>query len=218
MTFRTARTVLRAYGGMLVLMLVLLTTFVIGYLGIAPTPRVSVTWETQGGYLPASTSDGAELALVYIGSSTCSYANSEELPALLETVRELLRERAQKAGRSFATIGVSKDLDVEAGIKHLQKYGHFDEIMTGRGWLNIGLLKYVYEGFPGKAATPQVLVVDRRKVRTAGSAIQDEVLVLRKVGADEIAAWASLGTPLPPLRPAKPDDRSTRLTVTREHF
>ena len=204
MTFRIARTALRIYVGVVVLV----TTFVIGYMGIVPTPSVSVTWETRAGYVPASTKEGAELAMVYIGSSKCGYANSEELPALLETVRELIRARAQKVGRSFVTIGVSKDLDVEAGIRHLRKYWHFDEIMTGRGWLNIGILKYVYEGFPGIAATPQVLVIDRRKDRTAGSAIRDEVLVLRKAGSDEIAAWASLGAPLPPLRPAKTDDRS----------
>ena len=150
MTFRITRTVLRIYAGGVVLV----TTFVIGYMGIVPTPSVSVTWETRAGYLPASITDGAELAMVYIGSSKCGYANSEELPALLETVRELLLARSQKAGRSFATIGVSKDLDVEAGIRHLRKYGHFDEIMTGRGWLNIGLLKYVYEGFPGYSSNP----------------------------------------------------------------
>lgn len=118
-------------------------------------------------------------------------------------------------------IRLFKDLDVEAGIKHLQKYGHFDEIMTGRGWLNIRLLKYVHEGFPGKAATPQILVVDRRKVRTAGSAIQDEILVLRKVGADEIAAWASLGTPLPTPqagqagRPLNKTDCHQRILLTQ---
>lgn len=75
--------------------------------------------------------------------------------------------------------------------------------MTGRSWLNEGMLKYVWDELPGKAATPQILIVDRSvKVRSAENPVyglHSERLVVRKVGMKEIRQWYELGTPLPDL-------------------
>lgn len=74
-------------------------------------------------------------------------------------------------------------------------------IMTGRSWLNEGILKYIWNDIPGAAATPQILVVERQVDGLKPEGIRnyrllDEKLIARKVGAKEIQQWFELGAPL----------------------
>ncbi|HEX2191218.1 MAG TPA: hypothetical protein VHG51_20075 [Longimicrobiaceae bacterium] len=149
--------------------------------------------------------EGRELAMVYIGSAACGPSNREDLPGMIEELKLRLSGRAAGSGRSFAAVGIARDWDVREGIAHLEKFGEFDEVATGRSWLNLGTLKYVWEDLPGVAATPQVLVVDR-SVGEQGPGregtqytVRDEVLIARKVGTDEIGEWLARGAPLPDL-------------------
>lgn len=117
---------------------------------------------------------------------------------------------------AFATVGVARDWSVEAGIKHLDKFGGFDEITAGRNWLNLGVLRYVWNEVPGKAATPQVLVVDRR-VETSEEKGSYELhkpkLLMRKVGTREIRRWLKQDAPLPMSEPSSDTQRQS--TVER---
>lgn len=183
--------------------------------GAVPAPEVSFRWraDPEGGYVPAFRAPpGRELAMVFIGSSRCAASNRESLPPAVERLKLLLRDRAAQSGRSFTTLGVARDWDVEAGLAHLRRFGRFDEVSAGRNWLNGGVLHYVWDDLPGQAATPQVVVVERRLVdrRTSEAAdgvVQDERLVTRLVGWKEIERWARRGAPLqlPPVpAPADP--------------
>jgi hypothetical protein len=105
---------------------------------------------------------------------------------------------------NFSVHGISKDSFISNGIFHLKKFGPFDEISTGNGWNNSGILKYVYGDIPGKAATPQILVVKRtynivsfnnEKPNFAG--IKNESQITRKIGLDEIYDWISNDVLLP---------------------
>lgn len=180
--------------------------FVWGYLGAPPMSSVSVEWmrSEREAYAPSYSAEGGpELAFIYIGSSGCAYSNGPELPVMIEQLKQRIKEEAQSTDRSFAAIGVAKDWVVEDGIEHLQKFGAFDEVMTGRNWLNVGALKYMWEDIPGKAATPQIVVVDRvvEGVDAPAYGIKEEELVVRKIGLREIRQWLEQGVPVPPLDP-----------------
>ncbi|HWK90419.1 MAG TPA: hypothetical protein VNP72_10540 [Longimicrobium sp.] len=175
--------------------------------GAVPIPAVTLHWRTAApaGYAPSFRAPaGREMAFVFIGASHCTPSNHESLPPAVERLKLLLRDRAARSGRSFTTLGIARDWSVDAGLAHLGKFGLFDEVVAGRNWLNVGLLRYVWEDVPGQAATPQVLVLDRRLVdrgapEAADGVVQDERLVTRLVGWEEIERWAARGAPLPRL-------------------
>lgn len=179
-------------------------TVAVGYFGLVPIPEVSIAWTyaRRGRYVSGARSeDGRELAMIYVGSSTCRWSNVDFLPDVIERLKLVVQRNAEMSGRSFAAIGISKDNLVQSGLRYIGRFGEFDEVMTGRGWLNIGILKYIHTEIPGTPATPQVLVVDRVVRRgSRGTAITDERLIARKVGADEIRRWLEQGAPMRQLR------------------
>ena len=131
------------------------------------------------------------------------FSNEEGLPLRIDRIKVLLQAKAAAQDRSFVTIGIAEDWSVKNGLGHLSKFGDFDEIMAGRGWLNEGIMKYVWKGSYGEPATPQVIVIDRF-ITVASSEnlrydMRDEELVVRKAGIDAIQRWLEMGTPLPRL-------------------
>lgn len=146
---------------------------------------------------------GPELMAVYIGASGCAASNHPDLPPAVEAIKGILADRAEANGFGFAAMGVALDWSLEAGYRHLEAFGHFDEISTGRNWLNNGALDYIWEDVPGEPVTPQLLVVQReidgpdaQSPREAYSVSEPEV-VTRKVGSDAIRQWAQRDVPLP---------------------
>ena len=154
--------------------------------------------EYQPTYEPLA---GKELVLIYIGSSQCAFSTNPALPAIVESAKRALRDKALEAERPFITVGIVKDWIVENGVNHLATFGTFDEIMTGRSWMNEGVMRYIWQTLPGPASTPQLLVVERTMVVPGEGAdrfrISDEAIVTRKVGMGEIPAWVEAGAPLP---------------------
>lgn len=194
------------------------------YAGTIPAPRIEVEWTRPNvtGYEPRLRAErGPELALIYIGSSGCSPSNREPLPEMVEALKLRLREKAHAGDRSFTTIGIARDWSVEAGMDHLRKFGRFDEVMAGRNWLNTGVSAYVWDGVPGRASTPQVLLVHRWVENGAsgeeggGYAVRDEELVMRKVGFDEIRRWVEQGAPIPMLDPVETAGARSRTGSSR---
>lgn len=181
-------------------------SFVLGFSEVASLPTLEVKWNStpDHSYTPRfDARGGPELALVYIGASRCAAANREDLPETIKQLKLLIQEKAETNNRNFVAIGIARDWIVNAGVKHLKKFGTFDEIMTGRNWLNIGTLKYLYEDIPGLAATPQVLVVDRvvDGLEAPAYSIRNEVLMVRKTGPKRIQQWLEQGAPMPTLKP-----------------
>lgn len=143
-----------------------------------------------------------ELVMVYIGCASCPASNAEGLPEALHEIRNRLSAIAMYNGYTLHTIGIAKDYIPTAALSHLAKYGFFDDILIGNDWSNLGILKYTYF-IPGQAAVPQ-LVITERLFNTIKSGdeetyrgIKKEELILRKVGPDEIIAWAQNNAILP---------------------
>ena len=122
---------------------------VIGLTGILKAPPAD-------GYQPSySIPEEQEVMMVYVGSSTCGFANQPGMPEVIEQAKLSLQQQALDSGFSFSAVGVSIDWDVSRGNAHLAKMGRFDEIMTGRRlW---GVAGQLWEEF--MAGTPQVLVM-----------------------------------------------------------
>lgn len=169
--------------------------FIFGLGGFLPKPVIEVTWDDRSNddsffRSSAPLDGGEEVALVYLGAASCAWSNVDGLPDAVRGIRDEWYAIARKAGSGFATVGVARDVVVDEGMKHLAKYGPFDEVVAGRGWLNVGFFKYVFGDMPGPAATPQVLIVERTVNRIAGQTwISDERVLRRFVGADEISRW-----------------------------
>lgn len=172
---------------------------VLGAMGAIPVPIVNVSWKVPAlqkqAYTPEARRDsGEELLFIVIGSSGCRWSNKPELARLVRRARDVVRSEAMSRDAGFATLGVAQDNVPQLGIEHLEKFGRFDELSVGRGWRNSGLLKYVYEEFPGPAATPQVLVVARDLIGEGGQwEVANERVLVRLTGVAEIAAWLQGG-------------------------
>ncbi len=173
---------------------------VLTFMGLVPIPEVrwKLPMRETGEYRPDSRlRPGEELAIVFVGSSACAWSNRPELTTIVRGLKTTLAARAEAAGMGFAAVGVARDIVAESGIAHLEKFGRFDEVMSGRGWANTGIQKYLYDAMPGPGATPQILILARSLDYSTGHVtIVDERVLARKVGLKEITAWVDEGAPL----------------------
>lgn len=169
---------------------------IVGLTGLLPVPHI--VWSTgatttPNQYRPSfSIPQEHDILMVYIGSSTCGYANDPELPKVINRAKLVLQQNAAYAGFSFAAIGVSLDWDPARGQAHLAKMGRFDETMTGRRLWGLGTS--IWQEFI--AGTPQVLVV-RQTTNEQLLPIASNSVVVRKLGFGPIADWVDAGAPLP---------------------
>lgn len=189
--------------------IVLGASFALGVGGLLPVPSIEIRWPTSptspsNQYVPTySTKVGKEIVLIYIGSSSCAYANDEALPSLIENLKLALQRKASEKEYMFTTIGVAIDWFTEKGVEHLTKFGTFDEVIAGRKWQSTGARRFFWEALPGQAATPQVLVIARDVQAPTDEQpeqpfqVANETLLVRKLGSDEIKDWLEQGTPLP---------------------
>jgi len=140
----------------------------------------------------ANSKEGKELVLIVVGSSKCGASQSRDLEAAVKKIRQGLRTQATDNHQRFVTMGLALDEDPEVGLEFLRKFGSFDEIMTGGGWTSTGSLAYIVRDLPGRRAVPQLVVLERDvAISKTGVAAVQSTLVGRKVGLDEIAAFAA---------------------------
>ena len=169
------------------------------------TKTANGLYDTKTTYVPSTRYvKGHEIVMVYIGSSTCGFANSPEMPEVIERIKLALQMESLARESAFSAIGVSIDWDVSNGIGHLAKFGMFDEIMTGRKWQGQGGRQFFWDALPSSIrSTPQVLVIARMadspspEQRNQGYQISNETILVRKTGAKAISDWLERGTPLP---------------------
>ncbi len=182
---------------------------VTGLAGAFPRPvvvRWSVPLFEDNQYVPAARQDsGDELVFILIGASGCRWSNHSGLPALISEARTAVRDQSRIASTGFASIGLASDIVAEKGIEYLQRFGRFDQIVTGMGWRNMGMMKYIYGDLSGPALTPQVLVVARSIVVDAGDrTIRNERVLVRRLGLSRIRQWVEGGSRVPEFGAAGP--------------
>jgi hypothetical protein len=148
---------------------------------------------------------GHELVMVYVGSATCAFSTAQEVVSYLTSIRAALSVRAREAGSVFVTVGVADDLSPELGLEHLKKVGPFDEMMAGRQGLNLGVLKYVHQGFTGIGGTPQLVILSRMATVGQRPSMSSERVLGRYLGVLEIRDWLEEGLPLPSLTSLRRD-------------
>ncbi len=113
-------------------------------------------------------------------------------------MKRILAATARSAGASFASVGIAVDWVTRDGWEFLQRFGPFDEIIVGRNWLNSASLHYMWRELPGEPVVPQVVVVERSILLDGAKLeVSPDRALLRKVGADEVIAWAVRGGGLP---------------------
>lgn len=171
-----------------------------GLRGTVPIPEVSAHWETKGGgeYIPTYQVDqGVELTMVYVGSSSCTYSNMSFMPETVIKIKTKLSRRLGDKNVSFSTIGIATDWITRDGIEHLRKFGTFDQVISGRNWYNIGVRKLFWNGLGGRPSTPQILVIGRY-IKKSGIAfdISDKIIVVQKIGPQNIRDWLKSGVPM----------------------
>lgn len=174
----------------------------LGVVGLFPIPdidfRLRVPFFDRREPVPVARNDpGGELVVVVIGASTCVWSNSDAFEKVVRKAKETIQAYARQRQLGFATMGISVDTWADTGMEYLSRFGRFDEIAVGRSWRNTSALKYIYGAYPGPAATPQVLVVARTVVQEGGQwAVDDERVLVRKIGISEIEKWVAGGAGL----------------------
>lgn len=146
--------------------------------------------ETPASMTPVAS--GTELVFVFIASSTCYGISDPDFDGAIRKIRQYLEAEAARSDQTFVSVGVSTDWKLESGIGMLDRFGPFDEISVGRGWLNTGTLAYMWEGLPGRAAVPQIVVLERQVQKDRSISISGTRLRYRKVSAGQIIEWSNL--------------------------
>lgn len=153
------------------------------------------------GDLPAATettgtreSTGTEIVMLVIGSSTCGASMNDSLPRIVASIATAAGNRAEAAGKQFATVGVAIDGSASAGLKFLSRIDQLDEIVAGRNWLNSAAVTYLWRDLPGNAALPQVVLIERPiEVDTKNIRVGKDSLLARVIGLDSLSLWARGG-------------------------
>ena len=130
--------------------------------------------------------EGAQLVMVFLGSSTCGASQYPGLDRAVQDLRRTLSVSAARQQRRFVSVGVALDQDPRQGMGFLKRFGPFDEVLSGGGWLNTGALVFIVREFPAPRALPQLVVIERdvdnvplRKAR-ASHVVADQPAMLRK--------------------------------------
>ena len=141
---------------------------------------------------------GIEIAVIFVVSSSCGASRTPGFAAAFRSLRDSVEVRAQRKGARMRMIGVSVDPTVRDGLEVLRRFGDFDEMTLGGGWLNLASQQYLWGRFAGKAGVPQVLIFERRiEVQETEFRVAAERFLIRRVGTDEFLAWADAGFPWP---------------------
>lgn len=138
-----------------------------------------------------------EVIAIYFGTE-----GTDAQSGMIDAVRNMriaLQHQAGAAGQRFVLHGVSLEPSVDGGIKHLARFGVFDEISVGGNWTNSAVVRYLGGDMSNRdrAAIPQVVLLER-EVRQEGSRsllVGPEHELGRYVGTGQISAWVARGAP-----------------------
>jgi hypothetical protein len=139
-----------------------------------------------------------EIALIYVGCSTCSAATDERITGILENLSDTLEKTALSKGYEFSFIGISNEYNVTNGLEYLTDIASFDEIALGNGMENTAIQHYVWDHFDNalSASAPQIIVsrrsYDTQKTNSGEFILADiisEEILARRVGVQRMAQF-----------------------------
>lgn len=186
--------------------ILLLGTVILLAGGAAAVGPVDAHWPFAGGegYQPRPVrAPTTELVFVYVGQAGCLPSNAKPTVRAVRSAKRRLAREAREAGLAFRAVGVAVDQRADVALDHLEKFGAFDEVSAGGGWLNSQAIKYLWRGVPGQPSTPQVALLERQ-VRVP--AVEENVysfgagrpsLLRRIVGTNELRRWSERDILLP---------------------
>jgi hypothetical protein len=129
-----------------------------------------------------------EILVIYIGSSECSFCNSEENKKHYRLIKSKIKN---KTDIKLKTVGISLDKSIEDGYNFLTSLDDFDEVIIGEKQINTGYLKYVLENYKGVEIIPQVLIV-LKTLNDENNRIEKEELLYRVVGTNKMEIFTLL--------------------------
>lgn len=140
---------------------------------------------------PISYRSGRQILFVYIGSEDCSFSLQPGFDKTVRGIQALVWQQAKARGLSFSSLGVSAGQSSDRGFNYLSRFGPFDEVISGRGFLNTAAMRYFFEELPGEASFPQILVIQRDLFALQpGYTFRNEKILVRAIGLPQIEAWA----------------------------
>lgn len=145
---------------------------------------------------PKTESSGTEIVMIVVGSSQCGASTNRVLPAMVNRARTTLARSTEKDGKLFATVGVAIDWSIEDGMSFLRTTGPYSEVVVGRNWLNSAAVSYLWRDHSGRAALPQIIVIEREvAIDEADIHVGADRVIKRVVGLDSIRLWVDGGAP-----------------------
>lgn len=137
-----------------------------------------------------SYSSGTKILFVYIGSEDCKFSLAPGFAEMVTDAEKAVAEQAKKQGKPFSTLGVSVGPSAKDGVKYLSRFGEFDQLSSGHGWLNDGALHYVWQDIVGEATVPQIIVLEHDlEALNPGYRVKNDRVLVRVLGDKQIAAW-----------------------------
>ena len=113
-----------------------------------------------------------------------------------------LQQRAAERGFNFSAIGVAVDWVAAEGLRYLEQFGTFGEVMAGRQWFGVGARMFMFERVLWHScnATVNDFVRDTHYPDAdqpvgAYSAFNERLLV-RKTGVDALQRWLERRAPM----------------------
>jgi hypothetical protein len=150
-------------------------------------------------YRPTETRhQGRDIVAIVIGSSQCGFSTWPKYMAVIDPLLRTLQEQARARGFGFTAVGMAVDDPADSGYAYLKRLAEFDEILTGRQWLNTGLVHFLWPDSTITPATPELLILARRFSNgvLGPRSVRTERLFFAQ-GVDSIMAFAKRGAPLP---------------------
>lgn len=165
--------------------------------GVRRFAEAAVREKTMPTYVSAKTeSSGTEIVMMVVGSSQCGASTNQLLPGMLERARAALSRSSEKDAKLFATVGVAIDWSIADGLAFLHATGPYSEVVVGRNWLNSAAVSYLWRDHSGRAALPQIILIEREvAIDDANIRISPDRVLTRIVGLDSIGLWVARGAP-----------------------
>lgn len=151
-----------------------------------------IRYDTGGEPFPfaeqsSAVESGTEIVLVLTVGSFCPSCRDPKLPNAVAGIRKTLGERVSRESARLVDVGVSVDPVGGPGLTFLRRFGPFDEISVGRGWLNSGAIAFVVRDSRGELAIPHLAILSRRiDVGQTDLRVSQDSVLARYVGTNAI--------------------------------